>query len=83
MVEVPLLALHESQSRFYENILGRNKNFWIPIYDEFKKSTYKEYVKEVKKESKKNKIMPAVFSMGYFEEEKNLLETFDYNSLIK
>lgn len=28
-----LYALHESQSRFYENILGRNVNFWIPIYD--------------------------------------------------
>lgn len=25
--------IHESQSRFYENILGRNRNFWIPIYD--------------------------------------------------
>ena len=37
MVEVPLHALHESQSRFYENILGRNINFWIPIYNEFKK----------------------------------------------
>jgi len=33
------LALHESQSRFYENILGRNKNFWIPIYDDIKKLT--------------------------------------------
>lgn len=32
-----LYALHESQSRFYENILGRNKNFWIPIYDEISK----------------------------------------------
>lgn len=32
-----LYALHESQSRFYENILGRNKNFWIPIYDDIKK----------------------------------------------
>ena len=32
-----LYALHESQSRFYENILGRNINFWIPIYDEIKK----------------------------------------------
>ena len=31
------LGLHESQSRFYENILGRNKNFWIPIYDEVSK----------------------------------------------
>ncbi|MBP5159183.1 MAG: carboxypeptidase M32 [Lachnospiraceae bacterium] len=26
------LGLHESQSRFFENVLGRNKNFWIPIY---------------------------------------------------
>ena len=32
-----LYALHESQSRFYENIIGRNKNFWIPIYDDIKK----------------------------------------------
>lgn len=31
------IALHESQSRFYENILGRNINFWIPIYDEISK----------------------------------------------
>lgn len=36
-VDVDLIALHESQSRFYENILGRNINFWIPIYDKFKK----------------------------------------------
>lgn len=27
------MGVHESQSRFYENILGRNINFWIPIYD--------------------------------------------------
>lgn len=31
-----LYALHESQSRFYENMLGRNINFWIPIYDKVK-----------------------------------------------
>ncbi len=30
-------GLHESQSRFFENILGRNKNFWIPIYDDIKR----------------------------------------------
>lgn len=29
-------ALHESQSRFFENILGRNINFWLPIYNEQK-----------------------------------------------
>lgn len=27
------MGIHESQSRFYENILGRNKNFWVPIYE--------------------------------------------------
>lgn len=26
------MGIHESQSRFYENIMGRNKNFWLPIY---------------------------------------------------
>lgn len=31
-----LTALHESQSRFYENILARNINFWRPIYDKIK-----------------------------------------------
>ena len=32
-----MFALHESQSRFYENILSRNKNFWIPIFNDIKK----------------------------------------------
>lgn len=27
------MGIHESQSRFYENILARNKNFWLPIYE--------------------------------------------------
>ena len=31
--QVDMMGLHESQSRFYENILGRNPNFWIPVYD--------------------------------------------------
>ncbi len=30
------IALHESQSRFYENILGRNINFYKPIYNKLK-----------------------------------------------
>lgn len=34
--EIDLFALHESQSRFFENILGRNINFWYPIYDKVK-----------------------------------------------
>ncbi len=35
--DVSKYALHESQSRFYENILGRRKSFFVPIYDEIKK----------------------------------------------
>ena len=32
--DVNKCGLHESQSRFFENILGRNKNFYVPIYDD-------------------------------------------------
>ena len=34
--DVSKYALHESQSRFFENILGRRKSFFVPIYDEIK-----------------------------------------------
>lgn len=32
--EVNLMGLHESQSRFFENILGRDAGFWKPIYSD-------------------------------------------------
>ena len=28
------MGIHESQSRFFENILGRRKSFWIPVYQQ-------------------------------------------------
>ncbi len=31
-----IYGLHESQSRFFENILGRNIHFWEPIYADMK-----------------------------------------------
>ena len=31
------MGVHESQSRFFENILGRRKSFWVPIYDQVQK----------------------------------------------
>ena len=34
--DVNKYALHESQSRFFENILGRRKSFFVPIYDTIK-----------------------------------------------
>lgn len=45
-------ALHESQSRLYENFLGRNINFWKPIYKDIKDMfdldiSVEEFVKEL------------------------------------
>ena len=34
----PSLGLHESQSRFWENMIGRNKEFWKYFYPVFKKT---------------------------------------------
>lgn len=48
------MGIHESQSRFYENILGRNKNFWVPVYEklqncmpEFAGITLDEFYREI------------------------------------
>ncbi|MBP5354047.1 MAG: carboxypeptidase M32 [Lachnospiraceae bacterium] len=48
------LGIHESQSRFFENILGRNINFWKPIYadiqklqPEFADITLEEFAREI------------------------------------
>lgn len=48
------LGIHESQSRFYENILGRRKSFWVPIYEKVLKElpelsdiSIDEFVKEI------------------------------------
>ncbi len=48
------MGLHESQSRFYENILGRRMSFWIPIYEkvqellpDLKKIPIEEFVGEI------------------------------------
>lgn len=31
------MGLHESQSRFYENMIGRSKTFWKPLYEKLNK----------------------------------------------
>lgn len=40
------MGIHESQSRFYENIIGKNLNFWIPIYPKLQ-SMFPEQLGEV------------------------------------
>ena len=52
--QINMMGLHESQSRFYENILGRNPHFWTPIYEkmsellpEFKTIPFDTFVKAI------------------------------------
>ena len=40
------MALHESQSRFYENIIGRDENFWKAHFNKLKE-VYKTQLKDV------------------------------------
>ena len=36
------MGMHESQSRFYENIIGRSSNFWKPIYSKLQETFPKQ-----------------------------------------
>ena len=52
--ECPYMGLHESQSRFFENILARRKSFWVPVYDkicqllpDLQKISLDEFVQEI------------------------------------
>lgn len=54
--EVYMMGLHESQSRFFENILGRNIHFWEPIYakvgeylPKFKEISLERFYREINK----------------------------------
>lgn len=40
------MGMHESQSRFYENIIGRSEVFWAPIYQKLV-DTYPENLKSI------------------------------------
>ena len=55
------MGLHESQSRFMENIVGRNKAFWKPLYKKamgfypfLKDVDFEEFIKQI------NKIEPEL-----------------------
>lgn len=40
------MGMHESQSRFFENVIGRSEEFWTPIYPKLQE-TFKEQLKDV------------------------------------
>jgi carboxypeptidase Taq len=56
------MGMHESQSRFFENILGRNEHFWIPVYGRLQE-TFPEQLGPVSREDfvrAVNKIEPGL-----------------------
>lgn len=56
------MGMHESQSRFFENIIGRNPAFWVPLYgrlqkifpDQLKKVSREQFVDAI------NKVEPGL-----------------------
>ena len=56
------MGMHESQSRFFENIIGRNQAFWVPVYKKLQELfpeqlgdvTMEQFVKAV------NKVTPGL-----------------------
>lgn len=56
------MGMHESQSRFFENIIGRNENFWIPVYDKLQE-LFPEQLKNISRERfvrAVNKVQPGL-----------------------
>lgn len=56
------MGMHESQSRFFENIIGRSEAFWIPVYGKLKE-LFPEQLKGVGREMfvrAINKVQPGL-----------------------
>lgn len=60
MEDIENMGLHESQSRFYENILGKNINFWKPIFNHIKEilPEYKGEIEEFDNKINEVKLIP-------------------------
>ena len=56
------MGIHESQSRLFENIIGRSEAFWIPVYGKLKE-LFPEQLKGVGREMFVrviNKVQPGL-----------------------
>ncbi len=56
------MGMHESQSRFFENIIGRNEAFWIPLYDKLQEM-FPEQLGDVSRQQfvqAVNKVQPSL-----------------------
>ena len=56
------MGMHESQSRFFENMIGRNEAFWEPIYKKLQELFPKELGKVSREEFVRavNKVQPGL-----------------------
>lgn len=55
------MGMHESQSRFFENVIGRNEAFWVPVYGKLRE-LFPEQLKAVSMEQftdAVNKVAPG------------------------
>ena len=68
-----------AEEAFIENGFTITSNTWMDEYDEFRRNSKKDYIKDTKKAARKAHIMPLIYSMGYFEEEKNYNISLDYD----
>ncbi len=56
------MGMHESQSRFFENVVGRNAGFWIPVYKKLQE-LFPEQLGNVSREQfvrAVNKVQPGL-----------------------
>lgn len=56
------MGMHESQSRFFENIIGRNEAFWVPVYEKLQKQFPKQLGNVSREQFVKaiNKVEPSL-----------------------
>lgn len=67
------------EEAFKENGFEIASTTWLDKYDAFKKESKKDYIKEGKKLARKAHIFAGVYTMGFFEEEKNYDISCDFD----
>lgn len=90
------MGRHESQSRFYENIIGRSQNFWKPLYPKLKALfpkqlediTFDHFIEAINKveasliRTEADELTYSLHIMIRYEIEKKLFsEEVDYDTL--
>ena len=59
------------EEAFIESKYTITSKKWMDDYDSFKESTKKDFIKDLKKNAKEDHYDAYIYSMGFFEEEKN------------